>query len=218
MTILGKEIKAVIFDMDGVLVDSEQVISKAAIEGLREYGIEASPEDFVPYIGTGENSYIGNVVRLHGGTYSEDMKTRIYEIYCANAERDLIRFPDVPETVSELRRRGLKLAVASSADKVKVDANMKAARIDPDCFGAVITGCDIEKLKPAPDIFLAAARKLSVRPEECIVCEDAKNGVTAAKAGGMMCLGITSSFPAETLSGLGADITSDNIKILLQYA
>ncbi len=208
------KIKAVIFDMDGVLVDSEPAMYKASIAGLREFGIEAKAEDFKPFVGTGERSFIGNVVRLHGGVYSDEMKDRVYEIYCRDIDREIVRFPAVLPTVKALRASGILLAIASAADAVKVNANIRAAGLDPSDFGAVVKAGDVERLKPAPDIFLKAAEILGVRPDECIVCEDAENGVRAAKAGGMFCLGITSSFSDERLRELGADWTAPDIGAL----
>ena len=207
-------IKAVIFDMDGVLVDSEPAMYKASIAGLREFGIEAKAEDFKPFVGTGERSFIGNVVRLHGGEYCDEMKDRVYEIYCRDIGKEIVLFPNTVKTVNTLHSLGYKLAIASAADEVKVEANIRAAGLPRAAFGAVVKAGDVERLKPAPDIFLKAAAILGVSPWECIVCEDAENGVRAAKAGGMLCLGITSTFPPERLRELGADFTAPTIDIL----
>ena len=207
-------IRAIIFDMDGVLVDSEPAMYKASIEGLREFGIEARAEDFRPFVGTGEKSFIGNVVRLHGGVYSDEMKDRVYEIYCRDVDKEIVRFPAVVPTVRKLREKGYLLAVASAADAVKVNANIRASGLRASDFGAVVKAGDVVNLKPAPDIFLKAASLLGVDPSECIVCEDAENGVRAAKAGGMYCLGITSTFSDGRLKELGADWTAADIGAL----
>ena len=163
---MREKIKAIIFDMDGVLVDSEPAMYKASIAGLREFGIEAKAEDFKPFVGTGERSFIGNVVRLHGGVYSDEMKDRVYEIYCRDVEREIVRFPAVVPTVRKLREKGYLLAVASAADAVKVNANIRASGLDATDFGAIVKAGDVEKLKPAPDIFLKAASILGAKPEE----------------------------------------------------
>ena len=85
-----------------------------------------------------------------------------------------------------------------------------------ECFTAIVTAADVSKQKPDPEIFLTAAGKLGLSPEECIVCEDAISGVTGAIAGGMQVLGITTTFPAERLTQLGARWTSDHIGKLLE--
>ncbi len=94
---------------------------------------------------------------------------------------------------------GLRVAVASSADKIKVSANLEKAGLPLPGWGAVITGEDVANKKPAPDIFLAAAARLGVSPEACVVVEDAVNGVQAAKAAGMRCVAVAQTFPAEQL-------------------
>ncbi len=199
-------IQAVIFDMDGVLTDSEPVINAAAIAGLREYGINPSPEDFRPFIGTGEDRYIGGVAARYGLTYVPEMKQRIYEIYLRLLPDRLRAFPGVHELLGALRTRGVRTAVASSADRIKVEANLRAIGADLAGFAAVVVGEDAERKKPAPDIFLAAARKLGLAPGQCCVVEDAVNGIRAAKTAGMRCVAVEHSFPAAVLEPAGPDV------------
>jgi HAD superfamily hydrolase (TIGR01509 family) len=198
--------RAVIFDMDGVLTDSEPVINAAAIAGLREYGIDPKPEDFAPFVGTGEDRYIGGVAAKYGLRYVPAMKRRVYEIYLEIMPGLIRAFPGVHELVRALQAHGVRLAVASSADRVKVEANLRAIAVDLAWFGAVVVGEDVEHKKPAPDIFLAAARKLGVPPGECCVVEDAVNGVAAAKAAGMRCVAVEQSFAAALLQPAGPDV------------
>ena len=96
--------------------------------------------------------------------------------------------------------RGLKLAVASSADPVKVNINLDEIGLERSLFGAIVTGLDIEHKKPAPDIYLKAARLLDVRPSRCLVVEDAISGVEAGKAAGARVLALTTSFTGKELS------------------
>ena len=199
-------IRAVIFDMDGVLADSEPVINAAAIAGLREYGIDPKPEDFDPFIGTGEDGYIGGVAAKYGLTYLPGMKRRVYEIYLEILPGRIRAFPGVHELLRDLMARGLSLALASSADRIKVEANLRAISVDPDWFNAVVAGEDAIRKKPAPDIFLAAARRLGVPSAACCVVEDAVNGVRAAKAAGMRCVAVAQSFAAAELEPAGPDV------------
>lgn len=208
-------IKAVIFDMDGVLVDSEPAMARASVEALREFGFDVRPEEFLPYVGTGEKNYFGSVIRAHGGEFTPEIKAKIYETYCLNIGRDAVRFPSVPPTVAALKKAGYKLAIASSSIPLKVEVTVSAAGLDKSDFGAIVNSDDVVNLKPAPDIFLEAARRIGAEPHECFVCEDAENGVRAAKAGGMFCLGITSSFPASRLFELGADRCARDIGALI---
>ena len=205
---------AVLFDMDGVLVDSEPVINAAAIAGLAEYGIQAVPEDFQPFVGAGEDRYIGGVAEKYGLVYQTAMKTRVYEIYLDLVREQIRIFPGVRELLADLARGGYRLALASSADKIKIDANLQAAGIDPRFFGAIISGEDVVHKKPSPDIYLAAARALGAEPGSCVVVEDALNGVQAAIKAGMLCIGVATSFSREQLAAAGACRVVDNISML----
>lgn len=203
-------IKAVIFDMDGVLVDSEPFICEAAMTMFRERGLNVCAEDFRPFVGAGENRYIGGVAEKYG--YALDIerdKARTYELYGQIVRGRLAPLPGVSHFIARARDLGLKLAVASSADRVKVDTNLRELGLAADTFDAVVSGLDVVRKKPDPEIFLAAADRLGVEPASCLVVEDAVNGVAAAKAAGMRCLGITTSFSPEELSA--ADWTAPDL-------
>lgn len=195
-------IDGVIFDMDGVLVDSERFICEAGIRMFAEKGIKVKEEDFVPFVGMGENRYLGGVAEKHGVQLDivKD-KARTYEIYLEIIHGRLEPLPGVHEFIQRCRERKLKLAVASSADAVKVIGNLKEIGLAMASFDAVINGNDVERKKPHPDIFLTAAKTMGADPTRCLVVEDAVSGVAAAKAAGSKCLALTTSFTREQLSG-----------------
>ena len=112
---------------------------------------------------------------------------------------------------------GCGSAIASSSIKRKLDVNINSTGIDKDILDAVICGSDVVNRKPDPEIFLKAADKLGLSPENCLVAEDAISGVTAAKAAGMYCFGVTTTFPDEKLIEIGADITGTGIEDILKY-
>ena len=207
-------IQAIIFDMDGVLVDSEPVITKAARLALAEYGIAAQDADFHPFTGMGEDRFIGGVAEKYGVAYQLEMKRRTYEIYLQIVDREIGIYPGIPALLQALRARGLKTAVASSADAVKVRANLPAAGIETVLFDVLCSGEDVIHKKPAPDIFLLAAGRLEVPPEACVVIEDALSGIQAAKAAGMHCVAIATSFPSERLLAAGADAVLEQTRDL----
>jgi len=215
MSLNEKSIKGVIFDMDGVLIDSEQLMSRSAILALKEFGVEAQPWDFIPYMGQGENSFIGNVARKYIVEYQYAMKYRAYEIYDMLVCTEAKLFPHIKETLTTLKSRGYKISLASGADIMKVTSNIKAIEMEETDFNAFVTGNDVTRNKPEPDIFLLAAERMKINPAYCLVCEDTISGIKAAKAAGMQCLGITSSLQSEVLTNSGADITSESIHILL---
>jgi len=108
--------------------------------------------------------------------------------------------PGVNEFIEKCKKLGFKMAIASSADKVKILINLREIGLSPDNFQAIVNGQDVERKKPFPDIYLLAAEKLGLKPEECLVVEDAVSGVASGKAAGAKCLALTTSFPAEKLS------------------
>lgn len=201
-----------IFDLDGVLVQSERFIVQAAIRMFAEKGHAVSPEEFRPFVGMGEDRFIGGVAEARGIHLDPQRdKARTYAIYL-----DLIRgrLEPVPGAITFLdrcRERGFALAVASGADAIKVHANLREAGFDVSAFDAVVTGDEVVRKKPAPDIFIEAIRRLGVEPSTCLVIEDAVVGVAAAKAAGARCLALSTSFSPEELASadwIAADFTA----------
>jgi HAD superfamily hydrolase (TIGR01509 family) len=194
------KIRAAIFDMDGVLTDSEPLINAAAIAIFAEKGLRVKPEDFVPFVGTGEDRYLGGVAEAyHFPLDLAEAKRRTYEIYLALVPERLHAFPGAQELVRACRRSGLRIAVASSADEIKITANLMKIGLPPEEWDAVVAAEDVKAKKPAPDIFLAAAAKLGLGPKECAVVEDAVNGIEAARAAGMRCVAVAQTFAADRL-------------------
>ena len=195
------QIEAVLFDMDGVLVDSEAFICKAGMDMFEEKGYPVSAADFLPFTGMGENRYLGGVAEKHGIPFDlEKDKARTYEIYAELVGGKLSPLDGVHEFIAKCLGRGLKIAVASSADPVKVNINLEEIGLNRAMFQAVVTGLDIEHKKPAPDIFLKAARLVGADPRRCLVVEDAVSGVAAGKAAGAKVLALTTAFSPEELS------------------
>jgi HAD superfamily hydrolase (TIGR01509 family) len=203
----------VIFDMDGVLCDSEPFICEAACRMFKEaHGRAVQPADFAPFVGAGEDRYLGGVAEKYGVKLAMPAdKTRTYDIYLDIIKGRLGPLPGAVDFIADCRRRGLRLAVATSADAVKMEGNLRQIGVPPTHFDAVVTGSDIERKKPHPDIFLLAARRLGLDPGRCLVIEDAPNGVRAGKAAGSKCLGLTTSFDERTLRESGADWTAPDL-------
>ncbi len=193
-------IKGVIFDMDGVLVDSEEYICRAGIEMFREKGLSVSPEDFKPFTGMGENRYLGGVAEKYGFPFDvEKDKGRTYEIYKEIVHGRLKALPGVFDFMEKCRSLGYKMAIASSADEIKVRTNLEEIGLQTSLFDAIINGQQVERKKPFPDIFIKAAGEIKLRPEQCLVIEDAVSGVKAAKDAGCRCLALTTSFDKDQL-------------------
>jgi HAD superfamily hydrolase (TIGR01509 family) len=191
----------VIFDMDGVLVLSEPILAQAAARMFAEKGYTVRHEEFRPFIGMGEARYLGGVAEARGVPFDPERdKARTYDLYLDLIKGRLKPLPGVVEFVAECRHRGLKIAVASSADAIKVRGNLQEIGLPPETFDAVVDGTLVTRKKPAPDIFLEACRRLDLDPASCLVVEDAVAGVAAAKAAGARCLAVTTSFPPEQLA------------------
>jgi beta-phosphoglucomutase len=191
-------IRAVLFDMDGVLVDSEDFICKAAIQMFREKGLELNEKDFLPFIGMGENRYLGGVAEKYNFPFNiETGKKRTYEIYDEICRGKLQPLRGVLEFIGKCRERNLKIAVATSADRVKMLINLREIRIPADTFDATVNGLEVERKKPYPDIYLEASKRLNVDPSACLVVEDAISGEKAGFAAGCRVLAITGSYKPE---------------------
>lgn len=210
--------KAIIFDMDGVLVDSEPAITYASIEVLKKLGITANPEEFKPFTGMGDDKFIAGVLEAHGGKYDPKYKEEAYRIYIDTAKENVKVYNWSEKIIKELKENGYSLAVASASDIAKVKCNLECIGIDLSLFDAIVTGSDVTNKKPAPDIFLKAAEKAGFDPKHCIVAEDAVAGIKAAKAAGMYGVGVTTSFPADELKTAGADRLTDDLGNLPKIA
>jgi HAD superfamily hydrolase (TIGR01509 family) len=194
-------LSGIIFDMDGVIVDSEPFICEAAIRMFAEMGHTVKPDDFLPFVGAGENRYVGGPAEKYGIQINvEKAKNRTYELYAEIVKGRLKTLPGVHQFIEKARSRGLKLAVASAADLVKVRINLTEVGLTDEIFDAVVSGSDVEKKKPDPEIFILAAHKLGLPSEGCLVVEDAVNGVRAAKSAGSKCLALTTTFSADQLT------------------
>ena len=197
---MNNEVQAVLFDMDGVLVDSERQICLAAMHMFKELGITVHPDDFLPFVGAGENRYLGGVADKYGVALDIDAaKCRTYAIYAEIVSGQLEPLAGVREFIDKCRAKGMKIAIATSADFTKMDINLREIKLPAETFDATVNGLEVTHKKPSPEIYLTAAQKVGVEPANCLVVEDAVNGVQAAKAAGMYCLALTTSFNAQQL-------------------
>ncbi len=213
MSGMASHFKGVIFDMDGVLCDSERFICEAACRMFKElHGADLKPEDFIPFVGAGEDRYLGGPAEKHGVRLDlQRDKARTYQIYLEIIRGRLDPLPGAREFIALCRGKGLKLAVATSADRIKMEGNLKEIGIPAAAFDVTVNGLDTPRKKPNPDIFLLAAERLGFPPARCLVVEDAPNGLQAGKAAGCRCLGITTSFTPDALRRAGADWTAPDL-------
>lgn len=192
--------KAILFDMDGVLIESEYLMRASAIRALADYGVQAQHEDFVEFTGMGEDRFVGGVAEKHGLVYKTEMKELAYDYFGQRVKEEANVPAGVKEMLEALHNKGLVLAVCSAADLRKVRYNLQAIGVDENIFSALVTGSDVTRKKPFPDIYLEGARRIGMAPKDCLVIEDALSGIQAAHAAGMNAVGVPTTFSKEELS------------------
>ena len=196
-------IQAVLFDMDGLMVDTEPIHFQAFRAMMGEYGCEIA-EDLMPgFVGFPEADNIRDLKRIyHLNVSPQEMAARRYAIFMQLIRTEPFSvFPGFWERSEEARRRGLKLAVVSSSTAEQVEVILRrlfATRPELGApegyFQAIVTGDDITRNKPAPDIYLLAGERLAVRPGRCLVFEDTPPGVESAVAAGMIAVGVPNDY------------------------
>lgn len=191
--------KAILFDMDGVLIESEFLMRATAIQSLADYGVQAKHEDFLEFTGMGEDRFVGGVAEKYGLKYEFAMKERAYDYYGQRVKAEAHIPEGVKEMLETLHAKGIVLAVCSAADLRKVRYNIQAIGVDESLFTALVTGSDVARKKPFPDIYLEGARRVGMDPKDCLVVEDAVSGIQAAHAAGMDAVGIPSTFTPDQL-------------------
>ncbi|WP_010238622.1 HAD family hydrolase [Clostridium arbusti] len=185
-------LKAVIFDMDGVLIDSEPDHLRIHEKILESLGIQPSSLDHSKYIGVTSSYKWSDIKSKYDLDYSVDelvdINRRKYFEYITSKDTIIEAIPGVDKLVRDIYNGGLKLAVASSAPINVIETVIKYTGLEK-YFDILVSGDYVKRSKPNPDIFLYASEKLQIKPEDCLVVEDSHNGSIAAKKAEMKCLG-----------------------------
>jgi cytidine deaminase len=204
-------ISGILFDMDGVLVDSEPLILQAAIAYFDSLGIAVKPEDFTPFVGAGDKRYLCGVAEKYQTTIDfEKARHDLFALYGKLAAKKG-PLPGVTRFIHNARNAGLKLAVASSAAREKVLINLACIGFKESDFDQVITGDKIKRNKPNPDIYQLAALSMGLATEDCLVMEDALNGIVSAKSAGCTVCALTTTFAVPQLFEAGADLVVSSL-------
>ena len=191
--------------MDGVLIDSEPVILQAALAYLSDIGVTAQPEDFIPFIGTGDKRYLCGVGEKYGVSIDFEQAKKTLFAYYQQFANNRGPMPGVLRFITNARKAGLKLALATSAQRMKAAINLEAIGLKFEDFDMVVTGDVVKRTKPNPDIYQLSGLSLGLSTDECLVVEDALNGVQAGKAAGCSVCALESTFTVTELTDAGAD-------------
>lgn len=180
---------AVLWDMDGVLIDSEPLLLEAERAVFAEYGVDVTPEMKKPFIGLGGHEVM---MRMAGAFGVVETSERLNDAKFAHIYRLLpgvATFPQSARLLELLASEGIPMAVASGSSPEAIMVALVGTGLGKH-IPERVSVLDVAKGKPAPDVFLEAARRLGVEPENCVVIEDAVPGILAAKAAGMRSIAI----------------------------
>lgn len=204
----SSDIGLVIFDCDGVLVDSERISVDIDRRVLGELGWTLTNEEIVHRFVGRSDAHFRAEVEQHLGRPLEDDWDATYEHWYREAfDRDLVAVPGVVEAIDALK---VPSCVASSGSHAKIRRSLTLTGLLTRFDGRIFSAEDVREGKPAPDLFLHAAAQLDVQPERCIVVEDSRFGVQAARTAGMRVLGYAGGLtPAEWLEAEGATVFTD---------
>ncbi|SNC59283.1 haloacid dehalogenase superfamily, subfamily IA, variant 3 with third motif having DD or ED/haloacid dehalogenase superfamily, subfamily IA, variant 1 with third motif having Dx(3-4)D or Dx(3-4)E [Hymenobacter gelipurpurascens] len=196
-------IRTVIFDMDGVIVDTEPVHRYAYFRHFDDLGIQVSDEEYASFTGASTKNVYQHLKEKHGLEHPVEqlvMGKREFFNRAFDEKPDLDLLDGVRTLIEDLHQHGLQLILASSASKSTIDRVMKRFEIGP-YFTDLVSGEDFPRSKPDPAIFEHAASLSKAPKTECVVIEDSANGVTAAKVAGLYCIGYSSEHsPLQDLS------------------
>lgn len=191
----------VIFDMDGVLADTGPIHFESWVKMAAEIGLKFTRDLFEETFGQQSPTITRKLV---GADVDEDLVEKWASLkekyYREMVKEKLEPLPGVIRIIKELKSEGFKLAIGSSGPPENVDLLLSRLNIKP-FFDVIITAADIKKSKPEPDVFLTAAKKLNIMPQNCIVIEDAPVGLEAAKRAGMISIALTTTHNKAELIG-----------------
>jgi HAD superfamily hydrolase (TIGR01509 family) len=201
----------IIWDMDGVLVNTAEAHYSAWKEILSKYGVDFSRKHFDDTFGINDRALIMEVLQpIPPDETIQEIANQKEILYRKSIEESLVVYPGAKEILKACRESGFKQALDSSAPQENIDAAMRISRL-AQYFDAIIS-TDHLPSKEFPDAYLAASIALNIPPDHCLVIEDSILGITGAKKAGMACIGIASTHPADRLQK--ADLVISSIEEL----
>jgi beta-phosphoglucomutase family hydrolase len=197
--VLRQSKKTILWDMDGVISDSYSFHFAAWQETFAKRGIKFTKEDFTKLFGTRNDFIVRSVMGKE--LRERDVKIVVQEkeeTFRRKATGNIKPFPGAVRLLNAIQKGNFKLGLASSAPKENINLVLSELNLSG-IFDCIVFGQEVSESKPSPQIYLLAAKKLKVAPNDCVVIEDSPMGVKAAKTAGMKCLAITNTHPQEKL-------------------
>ena len=207
-------ITGAIFDMDGILFDTERVYFETWQEMAMEYGVKLD-KDFMRVVsGTTGKQKCEIVARFYSVEDGSDIVAACSKRVKERLEQEIVVKKGVYEILKRLKEMGMKTAVASSSALEQIEKNLRKTNTY-DFFDAIVSGRQVPHGKPAPDVFLLAAQKIGCKPEECYVFEDSENGVRAGHTSGAVTIMIPDLVqPSEEIRALCDEICTDFFEVI----
>jgi len=197
----------VIFDCDGVLVDSERIANREFAALLKDIGLDFTlPQMFETFVGNTMARCVEIITDRLGHAPPADLLDRYHAKIRVALEREVEPVPGVVDLLDALDTAGVPYAVASNGEHSKMQTTLGATGLLARFAGRRFSATDVARAKPAPDLFLHAAATMGVLPTRCVVIEDSPLGVQGACAAGMMVIGYADLMPAERLRAAGARV------------
>lgn len=206
-------IKAVIFDMNGVISNDEKLHKKAYQQVLSKYDVDLNDEKYEEqFMGSPNMQNFKKIVDEYNMSVSpQQLNDEKSELYMELAQQELEPVKGVIEAVEKFSKKYILGLVSSSyAKEVEMVLNKFAIK---KYFSALVTADDVSKGKPDPEPYLLVAEKLNIKPENCVVFEDSLNGIKAAKTAGMKVISLSTTYSWEDLSNSSADMIIDNFDL-----
>jgi len=186
--------KAVIFDRDGVLLDSEGCNIESTTRAFKEVGVQIKESEKDLIVGRHPEDYCKDFAKKYDFAYQEFRV--LHRQYYVELFKKAKIIRETLNLIEELHKNKIPMALATSSDRLTTQEFIKRAKLEK-IFSTIVTHEDYQKRKPSPDAYITAAKKLNIAPEECIVIEDSRVGLLSAKNAGMKCIVISHKYTAH---------------------